>query len=1076
MNLNRHSWIWGVACLLASNICRAQADDESQTLVALARAKFDTLTSAEELLCREVERGALHPVGPASMPGPEEQDRLVHADLVRWLCTNGQAVERVTERGVRLKNTVVEGELHLEHATVTFPLQFSSCLFSAAIFVTEAKLHSLDFRGCEIERLLGDRAHLEHDLRVGRGFTATGAVRLQRSRIGGSLKASGGAFRHDEGNSLDLENAEIKVDVLLEVDLDKTRFYAANTVDLSHTTIGGRVLCKGGQFNGKRVALTLDAAEVEGAVWLGTDEGGSLFVAKGPVLLNAAKIGGPLRCAGGQFDGPKVSLDFDGANIAGSALLNTDGRGRPFVAAGKVRFEGAAIGDTLNCIGGQFKGEQGSLLCDGAQIGGPALMHTNKFAGSFFAASKVSLANVSTKRGCNLQGARLEGSLSFAGSQIAGDVLFGCDKYNRFTVDGAVHLTRAQIRGDLRCHGGDFSESLNCDGAWIDGDVSLESDAANRRFSANGPVEFDAATIGGEVRCGGAEFRSTLRFYESKIGRSVFLDVDQFGNRFSAQSEVNFVRATIGGDFRCPGGQFNSKKRALYLDAARISGMVWLGLEEKRKFPFTAEGKVTLIAAKIGGPFNCNGGQFNAPDVSLDLSGAEIDGSLSLSGRDDCHFFSAEGKVAGVGTRIGRHFVCRGGDFNHTGQSLVFTGSLVGGRALLDENFAAAGEVNFEGAVIGGELRGTGGQFNGKQNSLVLSSSQIGGRLLLDADSPTNRFAAAGSVQAQSAVIKGGVRCTGGQFLGRGDSLFFESAQIGGRVLMDSDSDCSFKSVGRVQMHSASIDGELRCTGGEFGSLSCFNARIVGDLKLDGVIANTEISLRRANVVGDLVWSPGFPVPDADLRFAQVGSLSDQPDSHWPEVGHLQLDGFVYDQLGTDAGRDLTSRIEWVRNGTATYSSQPYQQLGSLQMRNGNESNARQVLQEMERARGLGDPTVDRIIWYYGFGWLIGYGYNLLRASLVAIAVVLFSGRLIERNKDLMVQIGSPSNPNLRFSPFVYSLDTFAPLIDLQQARFWLPKPNARMLRRYLWAHTLFGWVLTTLLVLGLTGLVWTPS
>ena len=62
------------------------------------------------------------------------------------------------------------------------------------------------------------------------------------------------------------------------------------------------------------------------------------------------------------------------------------------------------------------------------------------------------------------------------------------------------------------------------------------------------------------------------------------------------------------------------------------------------------------------------------------------------------------------------------------------------------------------------------------------------------------------------------------------------------------------------------------------------------------------------------------------------------------------------------------------------------------------------------------------------------------------------------------------NDPLPNFNAIVYSLDTFAPLIDLHQAKYRLP--TGWFLRAYLWVHIILGWVLTTLLVVGLTGLV----
>jgi hypothetical protein len=54
-------------------------------------------------------------------------------------------------------------------------------------------------------------------------------------------------------------------------------------------------------------------------------------------------------------------------------------------------------------------------------------------------------------------------------------------------------------------------------------------------------------------------------------------------------------------------------------------------------------------------------------------------------------------------------------------------------------------------------------------------------------------------------------------------------------------------------------------------------------------------------------------------------------------------------------------------------------------------------------------------------------------------------------------------------------LDTFLPIISFGQEGSWYPKASGWYgygTLGYLWAHIAFGWVLTTLGVLGVTGLV----
>ncbi|MGO9604146.1 MAG: hypothetical protein ACLQAT_12230 [Candidatus Binataceae bacterium] len=90
------------------------------------------------------------------------------------------------------------------------------------------------------------------------------------------------------------------------------------------------------------------------------------------------------------------------------------------------------------------------------------------------------------------------------------------------------------------------------------------------------------------------------------------------------------------------------------------------------------------------------------------------------------------------------------------------------------------------------------------------------------------------------------------------------------------------------------------------------------------------------------------------------------------------------------------------------------------------------------------------------------------------------------------------------FNGFIYSLETFLPLVNLQFAKHWLPaaklspQPSVDLLehlrhwpfrwlppwhhdfgpkfgkhlRWYFWLHILAGWFLTTMFVAGVTGLV----
>jgi hypothetical protein len=65
--------------------------------------------------------------------------------------------------------------------------------------------------------------------------------------------------------------------------------------------------------------------------------------------------------------------------------------------------------------------------------------------------------------------------------------------------------------------------------------------------------------------------------------------------------------------------------------------------------------------------------------------------------------------------------------------------------------------------------------------------------------------------------------------------------------------------------------------------------------------------------------------------------------------------------------------------------------------------------------------------------------------------------------------------PYKPFSGIVYSLETLLPFVDLYQAKHWVPNAESgggRVLRGYLWFHTLLGWFFASMIVAGLSGVV----
>jgi len=134
-------------------------------------------------------------------------------------------------------------------------------------------------------------------------------------------------------------------------------------------------------------------------------------------------------------------------------------------------------------------------------------------------------------------------------------------------------------------------------------------------------------------------------------------------NGFSAEGRVSLSGATIGGQLDCTEGRFqNSDGHALNAEGIQVTGSVFL------RNGFTAEGGVSLAAATIGGQLACTGGRFqNSDGHALNTEGIQVTGDVLLS-----NGFSAEGEVSLSGATIGGQLGCEGGTFQKSnGNALI---------------------------------------------------------------------------------------------------------------------------------------------------------------------------------------------------------------------------------------------------------------------------------------------------------------------------------------------------------------------------------------------------------------------
>ncbi len=194
----------------------------------------------------------------------------------------------------------------------------------------------------------------------------------------------------------------------------------------------------------------------------------------------------------------------------------------------------------------------------------------------------------------------------------------------------------------------------------------------------------------------------------------------------------------------------------------------------------------------------------------------------------------------------------------------------------------------------------------------------------------------------------------------------------------------------------------------------------------------------------------------------------------------------MYGALYKDAPTDAETRIKWLRlQGDDRYRPQPFEQLATVFERSGDDSQARTIRIEKAKSRArLSKMRWYERTWHRILGLTIGYGYRPVQALWFVAAIVLLGiavfgigherALILPTSKDAYIETEEGEReltPNYqRFNMLVYSIDAFVPLINLRQADAWLPVQG--IVRYYLWFHIASGWILSTLLAVGLSGLV----
>jgi hypothetical protein len=402
----------------------------------------------------------------------------------------------------------------------------------------------------------------------------------------------------------------------------------------------------------------------------------------------------------------------------------------------------------------------------------------------------------------------------------------------------------------------------------------------------------------------------------------------------------------------------------------------------------------------------------------------------------------------------------------------------VQGDFILNHGFISEGEVNLRDANLTGDLDCEGGTFKNSGGIALGADGLKASAVFFD-----NGFNAEGEARLVEADLGGEFDSDSGTFTNpNGYALNADGLRATAILLRKA------AAKGRVSLIGANGTANLECDGGLFQNpggyaLSADGIRAANVYFRNSFSAEGEVDFATSNVSGAFEWINAAPGHHdsvvLNLTHATVSSLFDDEGS-WPRQGNLYLDGFVYSHFYEGSPQDASSRLRWLDLQGSRFTPQPYEQLAKVLLGNGDDSGVRTVLIAMENARReYGNLTWWERLWSLVLYETIRYGYNTWQALWFIGGFVIFGTCLFFFGSKFGAITQTDKEGTEHFRPFnslIYSLETFLPLVDLQQAKHWAPKSEGsafgRCLRWYLWIHILMGWFFTSMLIAGITGLV----
>jgi hypothetical protein len=317
----------------------------------------------------------------------------------------------------------------------------------------------------------------------------------------------------------------------------------------------------------------------------------------------------------------------------------------------------------------------------------------------------------------------------------------------------------------------------------------------------------------------------------------------------------------------------------------------------------------------------------------------------------------------------------------------------------------------------------------------------------------------------------------------------FTYAQFGTDLIFD-----DVDSEAHADLDELTVRGPVFFRGDRFaGGLDLADADLF-ELFLENPRSKVELNLSQTHIqrgaslknVELSSWKAGSLIANGLVRLDRVTSsgLVDLAHSHFQNLtltgfeewlklkpGMLNLEGISFDTLDIDSSivdPPAARMLELINSESCPFSPQPYLELERFLRAHGNVEKADEVYIDMRRRQRQRLSWINRP-WDFLLDVMLGYGKETWRTVVCAAVIIMVGAFVFAPNK---MEWNNPKETQRTYNRFWYSLDEFAPVIDLGLAKNWGAIQNSRCTCYYARFHKIAGWILLPLVIGAITGIV----